>query len=142
MVVRLEFTSALEMLDCVQAVSDYVIRGLPLDDDARHFVGVSIRESVINAIRHGNRFDPRKHVFVEFSTQGPSEAVDLVISVRDEGQGFDPAAVPDPLAPENLLKTSGRGIFMVRNFMDDVQIVCPPDGGTEIRMLKHMGSKV
>jgi serine/threonine-protein kinase RsbW len=141
MVVRLEITSVFEMLDCVQIVSDHVARTLALDDDTRHYVGVAIRESVTNAIRHGNRNDAGKHVFVEFSTEGPADAVEFMIRVRDEGEGFDPSGVADPLAPENLLKPGGRGIFLIRKFMDDVQLVHAPEGGMEMRMLKHVKSR-
>ena len=141
MVVRLEFTSAFEMLDCVQVVSDHVGRTLAMDDDTQHFVGVAIRESVINAIRHGNRNDASKRVFVEFSTERRADAVHFTIRVRDEGDGFDPSAVADPLAPENLLKPSGRGIFLIRSFMDDVQLVNAPEGGMEMRMLKRVKSR-
>jgi len=136
-IVRLEFTSAFEMLDFVQVVSDHVARGIGLDDDSAHWVSVAIRESVINAIKHGNRNDSSKHVFVEFETAitgGPR----LTIRVRDQGEGFDPATVADPLAPENLLKSSGRGIFLIRNFMDDVQLQRAPQGGMEIRMVKRV----
>ena len=134
MVVRLEFTSAFEMLDFVQVVSDHVAQTLGLDDDTQHYVGVAIRECVINAIKHGNRSDSRKHVFVEFS------AVDsvLTIRVRDQGEGFDPDTLADPLAPENLLKASGRGIFLIRSFMDDVQLRSAPEGGMEVRMIKRL----
>ena len=143
MVVRLEFTSAFEMLDFVQVVSDHVGQTVGLDDDTLHYVGVAIRECVINAIKHGNRNDAGKHVFVEFSTANDrdnSENVEnaLTISVRDQGQGFDPAAVADPLAPENLLKASGRGIFLIRSFMDDVQLRSVPEGGMEVRMVKRV----
>ena len=141
MVVRLEFTSTFEMLDFVQVVSDHVGQTVGLDDDTQHYVGVAIRESVINAIKHGNRNDASKHVFVEFSTgnaAGDDAAVELTILVRDQGEGFDPAAVADPLAPENLLKSSGRGIFLIRSFMDDVQLCSTPEGGTEIRMVKRL----
>jgi serine/threonine-protein kinase RsbW len=136
-VVRLEFTSAIEVLDFVQIVSDYVARGVGLDEEAVHWVGVSVRESVINAIRHGNRGDVSKHVFVEFATGvSDNDRPALSISVRDEGEGFDPAALPNPLAPENLLKSNGRGIFLIRSFMDDVQLRRTPGGGMEIRMMK------
>src|SRR3977135_146678 len=121
MVVRLEFTSAFEMLDFVQVVSDHVGQTLGLDDDTQHYVGVAIRECVINAIMHGNRNDSSKHVFVEFSTANAPHSV-LTIRVRDQGEGFDPDTLADPLAPENLLKASGRGKFLIRRFMDDVQI--------------------
>ena len=136
-IVRLEFTSAFEMLDFVQVVSDHVARGIGLDEDASHWVSVAIRESVINAIKHGNRNDSSKHVFVEFET-ATAGVPKLTIRVRDQGEGFDPETVADPLAPENLLKSSGRGIFLIRNFMDDVQLQRAPQGGMEIRMVKSV----
>ena len=136
-VVRLEFTSAFEMLDFVQVVSDHVSRGIGMDDDASHWISVAIRESVINAIKHGNRNDASKRVFVEFETTRTG-VPELAICVRDQGEGFDPEQLADPLAPENLLKSSGRGIFLIRNFMDDVRLQRAPEGGMEIRMVKRV----
>ena len=136
-VVRLEFTSTFEMLDFVQVVSDHVSRGIGMDEDAAHWISVAIRESVINAIKHGNRNDASKHVFVEFETAA-RDAPELSIRVRDEGEGFDPEQIANPLAPENLLKSSGRGIFLIRNFMDDVRLQRAPEGGMEIRMIKRV----
>jgi len=136
-ILRLEFTSAFEMLDFVQLVSDHMSRDIGLDDDTTHWVGVAVRECVINAIKHGNGNDSGKRVFMEFSVHLPSEAPELTISVRDQGPGFDPEELADPLAPENLLKSSGRGIFLIRNFMDDVQLRRAPQGGMEIRMTKR-----
>jgi len=135
--VRLEFTSAFEMLDFVQIVSDHVGRRAGFDEDALHWVGVAIRESVINAMKHGNRSDASKRVFVELETVADGSGAELRIRVRDEGEGFDPGALPDPLAPENLLKASGRGIFLIRSFMDDVLLQRAPEGGMEIRMVKR-----
>src|SRR5439155_3271656 len=120
-IIRLEFSSAFEMLDFVQVVSDHLARGVGLDEDSLHWVSVAIRESVINAIKHGNRNDASKHVFVEFETSQAS-VPELAIRVRDEGEGFDPETLANPLDPENLLKSSGRGIFLIRNFMDDVRL--------------------
>ena len=136
-IIRLEFTSAFEMLDFVQVVSDHLARRVGMDEDAMHWVSVAIRESVINAIKHGNRNDATKRVFVEFGTS-MGEAPELSIRVRDQGEGFDPDLVANPLDPENLLKSSGRGIFLIRNFMDDVQLQRAPEGGMEIRMLKRV----
>ena len=133
--VHLEFTSAFEMLDFVQVVTEHMGRSVGLDDDARHWVSVAIRESVINAIKHGNRNDVTKHVFVDLET--PHGQPQLNIRVRDEGEGFEPEEVADPLAPENLLKSSGRGIFLIRNFMDNVVLQRAPEGGMEIRMTKR-----
>ena len=136
---RLEFTSAFEMLDFVQVVSDHVGRDVGLDDDAVHWVGVAIRESVINAIKHGNQNDAGKHVFVEFETAsrvGHGRADASACAIR--APGSIPSTLADPLAPENLLKASGRGIFLIRNFMDDVQLQRAPEGGMEIRMIKRV----
>ena len=136
-IVRLEFTSAFEMLDFVQVVSDHMARDVGLDEDSLHWVSVAIRESVINAIKHGNRNDSSKRVFVEFET-ATTDVPELAIRVRDQGEGFDPETVANPLDPENLLKSSGRGIFLIRNFMEDVELRRAPEGGMEIRMVKRV----
>ena len=137
-IVRLEFTSTFEMLDFVQVVSDHLARGVGLDEDSLHWVSVAIRESVINAIKHGNRNDTAKRVFVEFETVTKADVPELAIRIRDQGEGFDPEQVANPLDAENLLKSSGRGIFLIRNFMDDVQLQRAPEGGMEIRMVKRV----
>ena len=137
-IVRLEFTSTFEMLDFVQVVSDHLARGIGLDEDSLHWVSVAIRESVINAIKHGNRNDTAKSVFVEFETATKADVPELAIRIRDQGEGFDPEQVANPLDAENLLKSSGRGIFLIRNFMDDVQLQRAPEGGMEIRMVKRV----
>lgn len=131
-VVRLEFGSAFDMVDFVQVVSDHMGRMAGLDEDALHWMSVAVRESVVNAIKHGNRSDPDKHVFVEFSAT-PSE---ISVRIRDQGEGFDPENVADPLSPENMLKSSGRGIFLMRSFMDDLTLERAPEGGMEVRMVK------
>jgi serine/threonine-protein kinase RsbW len=136
--VRLEFTSAVEMLDFVQVVSDHVGRAVGLDEEAIHWVSVALRESVINAIKHGNRNDASKRVFVEFESASQAGEGRLTISVRDQGEGFDPDALEDPLEPLNILKPSGRGIFLIRNFMDEVRLQRAPEGGMEIRMVKRL----
>ena len=106
-------------------------------DEAIHWVGVAVRESVINAIKHGNAHDERKHVHVEF-TMLDSDPPGLAISVRDEGTGFDPTSIPDCLATDNLLKSSGRGIFLIRSFMDELVLQRAPEGGMEVRMVKRV----
>lgn len=136
--VRLDFFSTLDMLDLVQVVSDQVGRLAGLDDDSLHWVGVAVRESVINAIKHGNAGNAQKRVHVEFTPLGVSSCGGLAIRVRDEGPGFDPSSLPDPLAPENLLKSSGRGIFLIRSFMDEVVLQQAKEGGMEIVMVKRV----
>jgi serine/threonine-protein kinase RsbW len=110
------------------------------DEDAIHWIGVAVRESVINAIKHGNREHPAKHVVIEFAFTPVEEPTEMVVSVTDEGEGFEPGAVADPLAPENILKSSGRGIFFMRSFMDDVQLTRAPAGGMEVRMVKKLAA--
>ena len=134
--VRLDFRSTFDMLDLVQVVSDHIGRQAGLDDDAVHWVGVAVRESVINAIKHGNAHDEDKQVHVTFTTSD-TEAPSLAIRVRDEGCGFDPSTLPDPLAPENILKASGRGIFLIRSFMDEMTLQRAPEGGMEVVMVKR-----
>jgi serine/threonine-protein kinase RsbW len=136
--VRIEFGSAFDMLDFVQVVSDYIGRMAGLDDDSLHWVSVAVRECVVNAIKHGNQNDESKRVVVEFSPVPPHDPEELVIRVEDEGEGFDPEELADPLAPENILKSSGRGIFLIRSFMDDVQLQRGKHRGMEIRMVKKV----
>ena len=139
-VVHLEFSSAFGMLDLVQVVGDHIARGLGLDEESIHWIGVAVRESVINAIKHGNQSNAAKHVFVEFETDLVDRSPALIIRVRDQGVGFDPETLADPMAPENLLKSSGRGIFLIRSFMDDVRLQRAPEGGMEILMTKRVQS--
>jgi len=121
------------MLDFVQIISDYVGRLTGLDEDQLFDVSVAVRESVVNAIKHGNQNDQSKRVVVEFATI-PRDS--MTIRVADQGEGFDPEDVPDPLSPENLMKGSGRGILFMRNYMDDVTLTRVQDGGMEVRMVK------
>jgi serine/threonine-protein kinase RsbW len=136
--IRLELPSTFQMLDLVQALSDRMSLIAGLDDDATHWVSVAVRESVINAVKHGNREDPAKHVTVEFTLSPRVTPGEFGITVLDQGAGFDYEEVGDPLAPENLLKSSGRGIFFMRNFMDDVAITRRPEGGMSVRMIKKL----
>ncbi len=138
-VVRLQIRSMFEMLDFVQVVSDELGHLFGLEEEAVHWVGVAVRESVINAIKHGNREDDRKLVTIEFALDAPEHPTELIVRVLDQGQGFEPQTIADPLAPENLLKSSGRGIFFMRSFMDDVQLRRAPEGGMEVRMVKKLG---
>lgn len=134
----IQIRSVFEMLDFVQLLSDRVGQMAGLDEDSIHWVGVAVRESVINAIKHGHRHNADKLVTVEFRFVPGLHPTDLVIRVLDQGEGFEPEEVADPLAPENLLKSSGRGIFFMRSFMDDVTLRKMPDGGMEVRMVKKL----
>ena len=132
--VTLDVASRYEMLDVVHTVLVQCCALVGFDEEAVHYMSVAVRESVVNAIKHGNRQDESKRVHVHFTIHDRA----LEIQVRDEGKGFDLASVADPLAPENVLKAYGRGIFFMRQFMDEVTHAFPPKGGTVVRMLKRL----
>jgi serine/threonine-protein kinase RsbW len=138
--VRLQIPSLFDMVDLVQVLCDRMSHMAAFDEDSAHWIGVACRESVINAIKHGNREDPEKLVTVEFSFTPLEDPSQLVVRVTDQGEGFDPGTIADPLAPENILKSSGRGIFFMRSFMDDVQLTRAPGGGMEVCMVKKLGA--
>jgi serine/threonine-protein kinase RsbW len=138
--IRVQVPSGFEWLDIVQLVSDQLAVLAGLDEDAVHWVGVAVRESVINAIKHGNHEDRSKQVTIEFTLAPRDRPERLTVRVMDQGEGFDPGAIADPLAPENVLKSSGRGIFFMRSFMDDVSIERRPEGGTTVRMTKNLAN--
>jgi serine/threonine-protein kinase RsbW len=122
----------------VQHAAEDVGHRLGFDEETVHWTSMAVRETVINAITHGNKSNPAKRVFVDFDVVANGSSCDLVVCVRDQGTGFDPGQVVDPLAAENILSSSGRGIFLVRQFMDDVSIHRAREGGMEVRMLKHL----
>jgi serine/threonine-protein kinase RsbW len=103
------------------------------DEDECGRVSMAVREATVNAVLHGNRYDATKRVTISFETTPEA----LTVSVRDEGEGLDTANIPDPLAPENLLKQSGRGIFLIRAFMDEIRFRALSPG-TEITMIKFV----
>jgi serine/threonine-protein kinase RsbW len=132
--VRLDIASRLDMLDMVQTVLSHLAGVIGFDEESIHYMTVALRESVVNAIRHGNQADEQRRVAVDFVVGDRS----IEVRVQDEGKGFDPTAVPDPVAEENLLKPNGRGIFFMRSFMDVVEYAFPPGGGTMVRMVKSL----
>jgi serine/threonine-protein kinase RsbW len=133
--VRLDIASRFDMLEMVQTVLGHLSGMAAFDEDVTHYVSVAVRESLVNAIRHGNRMDESKRVLVDFALYADR----LEVGVLDQGEGFDPDSLPDPTAEENILKTSGRGIFFMRSFMDEVRYAFPPDGGTLVTMVKRRG---
>ena len=114
------------------AVAEFLSRS-GISDDAAFGIDMAVREAVTNAVIHGNREAENKTV--DMTLKSSSEAVE--ISVHDQGAGFNPEDVPDPTAAENILKASGRGIFFMRTFMDEVDWLIRPEGGTTVRMVKR-----
>jgi serine/threonine-protein kinase RsbW len=132
---RVSYTldSTLETVDSAEQAATRIATDNGFDEDEVMQIAMAVREAAVNAVLHGNAYDPGKKVTLDFERTGR----DLVITIRDQGAGLDPDKIPDPLAPENLLKTSGRGIFLIRSFMDEVQIH-PSQTGTEIKLVKHV----
>ncbi len=135
---RVEVTlqSKLESVDLGEELARQVADSVGFDEDERYKITMAVRECLINALKHGNREDQSKHVWLNFSLQ-PDR---LVVQVGDQGVGFTLGAVPDPLADENLLKSSGRGLFLVRCFMDDLTVNPGQNGGAVITMSKRYSS--
>ena len=136
--VHLEIHSTIEALDLVQAITEHIARRLGVDEDALHWTAMAVRESVVNAITHGNLSDPAKLVFIDYCTTPESNPDKFIVSVRDQGRGFDPDSLKNPLTPENMLSASGRGVFLIRQFMDEVAMRRAPQGGMEVRMTKRI----
>ncbi len=131
--VSITLDSTLETVDSAEQAASRIATEAGFGDEEIMQISMAVREAAVNAVLHGNAYDPEKKVKLEFENTGK----ELVITIKDQGKGLDPAKIPDPLAPENLLKTSGRGIFLIRSFMDEVQIQ-PSHTGTEIKLIKHV----
>jgi len=132
---RIEVTLETQ-LDSVGLAEEICLRiadAAGFDEDDCHKIGMSVREGVINAVRYGNTEQREKKIYLTFML----EPEKMVIHVLDQGCGFDLADVPDPLAEENLLKTSGRGIFLMRSFMDEFAVRHGQQGGAELIMAKR-----
>jgi serine/threonine-protein kinase RsbW len=130
--VSLTLTSSLLSVDQVErAAEDFATRA-GFDEDTVPNIAMAVREAAVNAVLHGNAYDPAKQITASFEANPDS----LVIRIADQGPGLDPSAIPDPLAPENILRGSGRGIFLIRAFMDEVHFrqLHP---GTEVTLIKH-----
>jgi serine/threonine-protein kinase RsbW len=130
--VSLTLASSLESVDQVERTAEDFAARAGFDEDTVPNIAMAVREAAVNAVFHGNAYDPNKQITVSFEANPDA----LVIRIADQGPGLDPGAIPDPLAPENILRGSGRGIFLIRAFMDEVHFrqLHP---GTELTLIKH-----
>ena len=131
---ELTVPSRLEEMTSVHAVVGEAMREYQLDEDLAHWIELTISESMINAIRHGNQCDPAKKATLRISCNG--EAVEVI--VEDQGKGFELTDVADPTDVANLLKPSGRGILIIRSFMDEIDLSHREGGGSRLRMVKRI----
>ena len=132
---RVSYTldSSLETIERAEENATRIATDLGFGEHEVTKISMAVREGAVNAVLHGNAYAPDKKITLAF------EHIDnqLVITIRDQGKGMDLSKIPNPLAPENLLKTSGRGIFLMRSFMDAVEIR-PSLAGTELKLIKHV----
>ena len=132
-VVRLTIDSQLPLIDLATNLADQLTNLAGFDEDCVYWINMAVRESVANAVEHGNKYDSNKQVEITFVLAHEL----LTIAVRDHGEGFDPASLPDPLDPLNLLNPAGRGILYMRTFMDEVTYLRHPEGGMLVTMAKR-----
>jgi serine/threonine-protein kinase RsbW len=131
---ELTIPSKLEELESVQKLISEAAAAFGLSEDMAYWMELTVSESVINAIRHGNHFDPAKNARLAISFDG--ENVEVI--VEDQGEGFNLDELADPTKAENLLKPCGRGILIIRSFMDEVNLTPREGGGTRLHMLKRV----
>ena len=131
--IELSIDSKLEFVDLVASVTKSVTAKMGFNEDDASWIELAVHEAVINAITHGNKSADDKKVDVRFETEQDA----LVVVIRDYGAGFDPSKLPDPTSADNLLNPSGRGIFYMRTFMDEVEHSVHPHGGSVVRMKKR-----
>lgn len=131
---RVSFTldSSLDSVNKIEQTAELCAQRAGFDEDTIPHIAMAVREAAVNAVLHGNSYDPNKHITASFETTPES----LIIRITDQGPGLDPDTLPDPLAPENILRGSGRGIFLIKAFMDEVHFrqLHP---GTELTLIKH-----
>jgi serine/threonine-protein kinase RsbW len=132
--VRMSLSSRFENIEMAQHLCSKLLEGWDLNEETTHWILMALREALANAIKHGNDQDLAKRVHLEMDVKDHT----LRIRIRDEGTGFDPGKVVDPLAPENRFKTSGRGIFYMKTFMDEVRFSRADGGGMEIVLTKDL----
>ncbi len=127
----LTLDSVLASVEIVEETAERFARDAGFDEDTASQIAMVSREAAVNAVIHGNKYDSAKHVNASFEITDKA----LTIQIADEGPGLDTDTIPDPLAPENILRTSGRGIFLMRAIMDEVhfRMLSP---GTEIKLVK------
>jgi serine/threonine-protein kinase RsbW len=135
-VVEVTLESTLKSIEVAEDITRRVCARAGLDEEVQLNIEMAVHESVFNAIQHGNKNDASKHIWLRYQIFGDR----LEIRVRDQGNGFDPSAIPDCRAPEHLLDVSGRGIFLIRTFMDEFRVEKISGLGTEVTMVKRLNS--
>ena len=126
--------STLESVDGAEEAVLGVAKQAGFPEEELHKIGMAVRETVVNAVVHGNRYSAHKKVHLGVSLEGNR----LAVTVGDEGGGFELSSIPDPLAEENLLHQSGRGLLLVRAFVDEFQLRKLTPTGSEVKLVKYL----
>jgi serine/threonine-protein kinase RsbW len=129
--------STLESVDQAEHAALEMARESGFGEEDLDRIGMSVRECMVNAVVHGNRYNAHKKVTLSLS-RTPEK---FTIRISDQGEGFEPGEVPDPVAGDNLLRHSGRGIFLMKTFMDDLQVRRLQPGGMEVTLVKNVVSR-
>lgn len=132
--IEISFPSRVEFLNLVHTVTDEMARMAGFDGDESLNISLAVREAATNALIHGNGRDASKVVQVAFGVQEGS----IEVEIQDQGVGFNPEAVDDPRDPTNVARTSGRGIFLMRSFMDSVTFEKRNSDGMQVRLTKSV----
>ena len=146
------YPSTLESVDLAEGEILKAAQQTGFDEDDRHRIGMAVRECMVNAIVHGNRYNRNKRVHVSVAVgkidpgkiePGSPETSGFCFMVRitDQGEGFEVQDVPDPLHDTNLLRHSGRGLFLMGAFMDDMKVRKVSPACTEVTLVKNAGPK-
>jgi len=137
-IVEVTLESDLKNVEVAEEITHRVSGTAGFDEEEQHRIAMAVHESLINAIWHGNKNDSSKSIWLRFEIYGDR----LEIRIRDQGNGFDPQHIANPLADENLLNVSGRGIFLIRSFMDEFRVEHIEGKGTEVTLVKHLSSGI
>ncbi|MDQ1328470.1 MAG: serine/threonine-protein kinase RsbW [Candidatus Poribacteria bacterium] len=131
--ITLDIPSEVRHIYLLDNVLAYVAKEMNFDEETREQVNLAVIEAGTNAIKHGNKNDPNKMVHFRFNISNNK----LTVYVKDSGCGFDPSNLDDPLSPENVMKPCGRGIFLMKALMDEVEFTMIGECGTEVKMVKY-----
>lgn len=129
--IMLHIPSEMRFINVLDSLLAQIFKVMKFDNETADSVNVAVIEAATNAIKHGNQNNPHKNVEFQFCLASDK----LTVSVKDEGRGFKPDAIPNPLSPEGILKPSGKGLLLMKAFMNEVEYC---ESGTKVKMVKYL----
>ena len=131
-----DYPSTLDSVDIAEGAIIQAAEDAGFDEDTRHQISMAARECLVNAVVHGNRYNRNKMVHLSVTAENGR----FTIKIKDQGEGFQRSEVPDPLHEENVLRHSGRGLFLMEAFMDEMKVQQASPSGTEVTLVKNLDS--